>query len=123
MAIAIARRDLTAAALRGEAGRTRDARAVRRMLAPALAGADRATPARACGMDRQTLRDWVHRYNAEGLRGLVSRRAPPRPRKLTAEQMAELADWVEAGLDPEPDGVARWRRKDLQRRIETAFAA
>jgi transposase-like protein len=32
--------------------------------------------ARNCGMDRQTLRDWVHRYNAGGLRGLSNRRPP-----------------------------------------------
>jgi hypothetical protein len=25
-------------------------------------------------MDRQTLRDWVHRYDAEGLAGLSNRR-------------------------------------------------
>ena len=57
-------------------------RAARRMLAIALVlegvGPDEA--ARSCGMDRQTLRDWVHRYNAEGLAGLANRRGPARPR-------------------------------------------
>ena len=72
-------------------------------------------------MDRQTLRDWVHRYNAEGLAGLANRRAPARPRQLAPAQMAELAAWVEAGPDPERDGVVRWRRRDLARRIEGAF--
>ena len=119
-AIAITRRDLTAAELRTEAGRTKDARSARRMLALALVleGKDRTTAAETCGMDRQTLRDWVHRYNAEGLAGLANRRAPARPRQLAPEQMAKLAAWVEAGPDPERDGVVRWRRKDLQRRIE-----
>jgi transposase len=122
-AILIVRRDLTATELRGAAGRTKDARAARRMLALALAleGKDRTTAAETCGMDRQTLRDWVHRYNAEGLAGLANRRAPARPRQLAPEQMAELAVWVEAGPDPERDGVVRWRRQDLQRRIEGAF--
>ena len=122
-AIEVTRRDLTAAELRAEAGRTRDARAARRMLALALVleGKDRTSAARTCGMDRQTLRDWVHRYNAEGLAGLANRRAPARPRQLAPEQMAELAAWVEAGPDPERDGVVRWRRKDLQRRIESSF--
>lgn len=72
-------------------------------------------------MDRQTLRDWVHRYNAEGLAGLTNRRGTGRPRRLTPEQMTELAGWVEAGPDPEQDGVVRWRRKDLARRIQAEF--
>jgi transposase len=122
-AVEVTRRDLTAAKLRAEAGRTMDARAARRMLALALVleGMDRTSAARSCGMDRQTLRDWVHRYNAEGLAGLANRRAPARPRQLAPEQMAELATWVEAGPDPERDGVVRWRRKDLARRIEGSF--
>jgi putative transposase len=121
--IAITRLDLTASELRSAAGRTKDARAARRMLAIALVleGVDRAVASQTCGMDRQTLRDWVHRYNAEGLAGLVNRTAPPRPRRLAPDQMAELADWVEAGPDPARDGVVRWRRKDLQARIKAEF--
>ena len=38
-------------------------------------GVDRTTAAKSCGMDRQTLRDWVHRYNAEGVAGLLDRSA------------------------------------------------
>ena len=122
-AVEVTRRDLTASELRAEAGRTRDARASRRLLALALVleGADRTSAARACGMDRQTLRDWVHRYNAEGLPVLANRRAAARPRQLAPAQMAELAAWVEAEPDPERDRVVRWRRRDLARRIEGAF--
>lgn len=122
-AIAITRKDLTAAQLRAAAGRTKDARAARRMLALALVleGTDRTSAAKTCGMDRQTLRDWVHRYNADGLPGLANRRAPARPRQLAPGQMAELAAWVETGPDPERDGVVRWRRQDLQGRIAAAF--
>ena len=42
------------------------------MLAIALVldGVDRKTAAENCGMDRQTLRDWAHRYNAEGVSGV-----------------------------------------------------
>lgn len=123
MAIEITRKDLTAAQLRTAAGKTADARAARRMLAIALVleGADRETAAEICGMERQTLRDWVHRYNAEGLAGLANRPSPGRPPRLSAEQKAELAKWVEAGPDPERDGVVRWRRVDLKRRIEVEF--
>lgn len=123
MAVEIARTDLTPAQLRAAAGSAKDGRAARRMLAIALVleGTDRTTAARTCGMDRQTLRDWVHRYNAEGLAGLVNRRSPGRPTRLSPEQKAELAALVEAGPDPERDGVVRWRRIDLKRRIETMF--
>ena len=66
MAVEITRQDLSAAELRREAARSRDAKAARRMLALALVldGQSRGAAAEACGMDRQTLRDWVHRYNA-----------------------------------------------------------
>ena len=72
-------------------------------------------------MDRQTLRDWVHRYNAEGVAGLVNRTVAQRPRRLAPEQLAALAAWGEAGPDPVRDGVVRWRRRDLQHRIKTEF--
>ena len=72
-------------------------------------------------MDRQTLRDWVHRYNAEGLAGLANHRsAGPTPR-LAAAQEAEVARWVEEGPALERDGVVRWRCRDLQARIGRAF--
>jgi len=122
-AVAVTRTELTAAELRRAAGRSRDARAARRMLALALVleGVDRKTAAGTCGMDRQTLRDWVHRYNAEGLAGLVNQPGGARPRRLDAGQLAELASWVEAGPDPAADGVVRWRRQDLERRIAERF--
>ena len=119
VAIAITRRELTATELRAAAAKSRDAQAARRMLAVALVleGVDRKTAAETCGMDRQTLRDWVHRYNSEGLTGLSNRRGAPRSRRLDPGQVAELVSWLEAGPDPAVDGVVRWRRQDLQARI------
>jgi transposase len=124
MTVAITRRELDAGGLRREAGRCRDARAARRMLALALVleGASREEAARAAGMDRQTLRDWVHRYNEEGLAGLRDRPRSGRKPRLTAEQEAELVTAVERGPDPDRDGVVRWRRVDLQALIEARFA-
>ena len=123
MAIEITWQELTAAELRAAAAKTKDSRAARRMLAIALVleGADRASAATTCGMDRQTLRDRVHRYNAEGLAGLANRRSPGASPLLTFEQKAELAALVEAGPDPQRDGVVRWRRIDLQARIRALF--
>ena len=123
MTVAITREELSASDLRREATRCRDAPAARRMLALALVleGHSREEAARHTGMDRQTLRDWVHRYNAEGLAGLCNRRhAGPKPR-LTPEQGTELAKIVEQGPDPVQDGVVRWRRVDLQAAIERRF--
>jgi transposase len=124
MTIAITRREPGAGDLRREAARCRDARAARRMLALALVleGASREEAARAAGMDRRTLRDWVHRYNEEGLAGLHDRHRSGRRPRLTPEQEAELAAAVERGPDPDRDGVVRRRRVDLQALIEARFA-
>jgi len=121
--VPITRRDLTARELRVAAGRKRDGAAARRILAIALVleGVDRKTAAETCGMERQTLRDWVHRYNAEGLRGLYNLKPPGPPPKLTPEQTAELAGWVEAGPDPDRHGVVRWRRVDLRDELARRF--
>ena len=123
MAIEITRREMSAGELRDAAARSRDANATRRMLALALVleGHSRGDAAQMCGMDRQTLRDWVHRFNAEGIAGLSNRPAPgPEPR-LSADQEAAVAEWMESGPDLERDGVVRWRCRDLQERIEREF--
>jgi transposase len=117
--VEITRTELSAPELRRTAARSRDADAARRMLAIALVleGKSRQEAAESCGMDRQTLRDWVIRYNAKGLPGL-SDRVPPGPAfRLTPEQMAELSATVEAGPDLAVDHVVRWRRVDLRRVI------
>jgi len=120
MAVAITRRDLSVDDLRREAARTRDAKASRRLLAIAcvMEGQSRENAAERCGMDRQTLRDWVHRFNAGGLAGLsdLPRCSGPKPR-LSPEQEAVVAGWVEQGPDLVRDGVVRWRCVDLQDRI------
>jgi len=122
-AITITRLDLTAAGLRVAATQAKDVSAARRMLclAMVLDGSDRTTAAETCGMDRQTLRDWVHRYNAEGLPGLYDRKRPGARPKLTSEQRAALAAMVEAGPDPAVHGVVRWRRVDLRDELQRQF--
>src|SRR5580704_2866861 len=87
-------------------------------LANALEGMDRATAARLAGMDRQTLRDWVHRYNAQGIAGLSNRPLPGRLPKLSEGQMASLKVIVLRGPDPATDGIERWRIVDLCRVVE-----
>ena len=121
--IEITRLDLDAAGLRREATRAVDPDAARRMLALALImeGRSRTEAAESCAMERQTLRDWVHRYNDDGLAGLVDRKPPGRAPRLNAAQKAEIASLVAQGPDPLIDGIVRWRCVDLQRIIATRF--
>src|SRR3546814_15266612 len=85
------RDDYDAAELRRLAKRSRDNRQIRRLLALAAVydGMSRADAAQIGGMDRQTLRDWAHRFNAEGAEGLTDRPRPGRERRLSGAQMAE----------------------------------
>jgi transposase len=122
-AIAIIRLDRTAGELRQEALRCRDGRVACRVLAIAhlLDGMSRAEAASACGMDRQTLRDWVHRYNAQGIAGLSDALRSGRPPALSDDQLSELKDLVLAGPDLERDGVVRWRCIDLRSVIKERY--
>jgi len=123
VAIGVTRTDLSAVQLRAEACHSLDAKRARRLLAIAMVldGHPRLLAAQAGGMDRQTLRDWVHRYNAAGLEGLADQPRSGRPARLTQAQLAELAQWVDDGPDLEADGVVRWRCVDLQARIAARF--
>ena len=123
-AIEITRLDWSAVALRELAVRTEDGDVVRRLLAIALLldGWPRGEAAIASGMDRQTLCDWVHRYNATGVGGLATGTRSGRPPALNAEQMAELEELVIQGPDPEKDGVVRWRCVDLCVKIAEQFS-
>ncbi len=72
-------------------------------------------------MDRQTLRDWVHRYNAQGVSGLRSIRIGGHPASLTEAQMAELRDLTIKGPDPAQHKVVRWRCIDLRDEVARRF--
>ena len=124
MTVPIVRHDHTPTELRAEAARSKQGSDARRVLALALVieGSARKAAAETCGMDRQTLRDWVIRYNADGLAGLHDRPHAGGPAsKLTDAQQSELADWIRSGPTPGEDKVVRWRLKDLQRRLAARF--
>lgn len=122
MTVAV-RTDHDAAALRALAKVAATPEQARRLLAIALIreGSSREDAARGTGMDRQTLRDWVHRFNAEGPAGLCDHKAPGRSQRLDAAQLAELEARIEAGPDPAKDGVVRWRLADLCGWAEARF--
>lgn len=122
-AVAVTRSELTPAQLRSAACASEEPAQVRRLLSIALIleGVPRQQAAAQCGMDRQTLRDWVHRYNDGGVAGLRSRTSPGRAPRLTPEQKVELKALVVAGPDPERDKVVRWRCVDLRDEVARRF--
>jgi transposase len=122
--IEITRIDVSATELRELSAVTRDGAVVRRLLAIALVldGYSREEAAQLSGMDRQTLRDWVHRYNAAGVAGLQSRCSPGRPSALNETQMEELRSLVLQGPDLERNKVIRWRCADLRAEIASRWS-
>ena len=123
-AVGITRLQHSADELREFAVKSSDTAVSRRLLAIAmvLEGASRWDAARRTGMERQTLRDWAHRYNEEGVAGLASRKAPGAACKLTAAQMAELRELVIAGPDPKFHKVMRFRCVDLCEEVGRRFS-
>jgi transposase len=117
------RTDFTSSQLRGLAARAKDAAQARRLLAIAavLDGHSRAAAAKIGGMDRQTLRDWVIRFNEQGPDGLVNKLSPGGPSKLTDVHKAFLVRIVEQGPIPAIHGVVRWRACDLIMRLFEEF--
>ena len=83
-------------------------------IAHALDGMSRETSARLAGMDRQALRDWVHRFNAEGVEGLRDRPRSGRRCRITEDDKKKFCEVVEAGPDPKKDQLTRWRQVDLR---------
>ena len=122
--VEITRLEYTGEELRALSCRCSDGAQVRRILAIAmvLEGRPRVEAAELNGMERQTLRDWVHRYNADGVGGLKSRSPPGRAAMLSALQKAEFLDLVLQGPDPEIHGVVRWRCVDLQGEVARRFS-
>jgi transposase len=120
----VTRLEHTAAELRRVASRKHDAAQVRRLLALALVleGVSRSEAAAQNGMDRQTLRDWVRRYNDLGIEGLKSGSHSGRKPSLNSAQRAELLALTVKGPDPETDRVVRWRCVDLRDEVKRRFS-
>ena len=117
------RSDFDNQTLRDFARRCENSNQSRRLLSLAAVydGMSRTQAARIGGMDRQTLRHWVLRFNADGPEGLLDRWSPGPARRLSDDQLRELATIVEIGPDVQTDGVVRWRRIDLQAVIKERF--
>jgi transposase len=117
------RTDFSAADLRRLAAASKDANQSRRLLSLAAVrdGMNRTDAAKIGGMDRQTLRDWVHRFNERGADGLKDNWRRGNPPRLSAEQRARFCELVETGPDRSKHGVVRWRRVDLKKVIADEF--
>ena len=117
------RTDRDPAELRRLARRERDGRISARLLAlaNALEGIFREEAAWLAGMTGQTLGDWVHRYDAEGVEGLRDRPRPGRPCALDEGRQAALEALVLRGPDLERDGCIAWRARDLCALVEGRF--
>jgi transposase len=117
------RGDYPSSKLRALAKRCRNAGQARRLLsiAAVIDGSSRTEAAKIGGMDRQTLRDWVHRFNEDGPDGLINHPAPGAAPKLTKAQKARLAALVEQGPIPAIHDVVRWRACDLMQWIYEEF--
>jgi transposase len=83
-------------------------------IANVLDGLSREDAATHAGMERQCLRDWVHRFNAEGVAGLADLPRKGRPRRMHEEIEKAFCERVDKGPDGETDKLVRWRRVDLQ---------
>jgi transposase len=114
------RQDYTPGQLRDIAATLTDIQHGRRLraIAAVLEGKSRTQAASIGGMERQTLRDWVHRFNTEGPDGLKNVRPPGRPPKLGSEQLAAIEALVS---DPQAHGLRRWRLADLALVIRERF--
>lgn len=109
------RPDFDASQLRLVARRSKDAAQARRLLALAAIydGATRTEAAAIGSVTVQIVRDWVGKFNAQGASGLIDRKPPGQPSRLTDAHRAALVQAIEDGPVPSIHGVVRWRLIDL----------
>ena len=117
------RSDFDVVALRVIARRTKDGPQARRLLALAAIyeGATRTEAARIGGVTLQVVRDWVVGFNAHGPEGLIDRKPPGQPSRLTHAHRTALATQLDEGPIPAVHGVVRWRLVDLMQWLWEEF--
>lgn len=117
------RADFTARRLRALARVSKDAGQARRLLALSAIydGALRTEAAKIGGVTLQIVRDWVVKFNANGPDGLIDRKPPGQPSRLTGTHRSALKDIIESGPIPAIHGVVRWRLVDLCQWMWEAF--
>src|SRR5215212_814527 len=109
------RLDFDAASVRRIARKSKDGPQARRLLALAAIyeGASRTEAARIGGITLQIVRDWVVKFNADGPEGLIDRKPPGQPSRLTDAHRTALMARIDEGPIASVHGVVRWRLVDL----------
>ena len=109
------RTDFDAEGLRTAARASKDAGQARRLLALSAiyTGSSRTEASRIGGVTVQIVRDWVVKFNAHGPDGLIDRKSPGQPSRLTDAHRVALKSIIESGPMPAIHGVVRWRLVDL----------
>lgn len=109
------RSDFDGTALRQVARRSKNGSQARRLLALAAIyeGSPRTEAARIGGVTLQIVRDWVVKFNARGPDGLIDRKPPGQPSRLSDAHRAVLMERIDDGPIPSVHGVVRWRLVDL----------
>ena len=117
------RSDFDAAGLCATARKSKNGPQARRLLALAAIydGASRTQAARMGGVTLQVVRDWVVKFNAHGPEGLIDRKPPGQPSRLTQTHRAALATQLDEGPIPAIHGVVRWRLVDLMQWLWEEF--
>ena len=109
------RADFDVSRLRVLARASKDAGQARRLLALSAIydGASRTEAAEIGGVTLQIVRDWVVKFNAHGPDGLIDRKPPGQPSRLTEMHRSALKGIIESGPIPAIHGIVRWRLVDL----------
>jgi len=76
--------------------------------------------AKAVGLKWRQTRNWIHRFNAEGINGLPDRSRPGQPVKLPRQKEPALREWIDKGAGPN-DPTRNLRVKDIQRILREEF--
>ena len=78
--------------------------------------------AKAVGLKQRQTRNWIHRFNAEGVNGLQDRPRPGQPVKLPRQKEQAFRKRIEKGATPK-DHTRNLRVKDIQRILRKEFGA
>jgi len=78
--------------------------------------------AKAVGLKQRQTRNWIHRFNSEGVNGLRDRPRPGQPVKLSRQKEQEFRERVEKGAI-QKDRTCNLRVKDIQRILREEFCA
>ncbi len=78
--------------------------------------------AKAVGLKQRQSRNWIHRFNAEGVDGLRDRQRPGQPVKLSRQKEQAFRERIEKGAG-QKDPTRNLRVKDIQRILREEFDA